>query len=165
MEAEITNGTIEIDTDEIRYEIEDDILSQVNDYVDTDNIRYEIEDDILSQVHDHLDTDTLFEYVDDHVDFYHNTHQLDFDEIRENIEGDMMCSIHDYLDYDMIIPKLNRRQIPELMVKIAGMENEINSLIFVLEQQQEMMKKVMSQIEELQMSVWSRIVRYVRSWF
>lgn len=46
---------LDIDYDDIRYNIEDDIFYQINDHIDTDTIRYEIEDDILSQVDEHID--------------------------------------------------------------------------------------------------------------
>ena len=51
-----------IDTCDIRYDIEDDILEQVNDHLDYDSIRYNIEDDITESVFSGFD-------ITDHLDW------------------------------------------------------------------------------------------------
>lgn len=171
MEIEIENGTIEIDEESLiegvlnSGRLNDEIDYVLNNRLDYDDIRQNIEYDILSNVHDHIDTETLFVNVSDHVDFYYNTGQLDFDEIREMIEDDILAGIEMYLDYDSILQEINRRQIPELMETIGVLNDEVRRLEIVQGEQHRMMLEVMSRIEELEMSVWSRIVRYVRSWF
>ena len=61
-----------IDCNDIRYEIEDDILEQVNDHLDYDTIKYNIEDYILDSVWSNFDIDGI----------------LDYDIIKEGLEYD-----------------------------------------------------------------------------
>ena len=69
-----------IDTDDIRCEIEDEILEQVNDHLDHDSIRYNIEDDILDSVWSNFD-------VDDHIDYDIIKEGLEYDELEERVEA------------------------------------------------------------------------------
>tara|TARA_R100000458_G_C8273439_1_gene248332 strand:+ start:508 stop:1050 length:543 start_codon:yes stop_codon:yes gene_type:complete len=87
-----------IDTCDIRYDIEDEILEQVNDHLDYDTIKYNIEDDITESVFsgfditDHLDWVEIKEYcgMDDlernTVDLEERIEALEasFDEVVEN---------------------------------------------------------------------------------
>ena len=69
-----------IDTDDIRYSIEDDILGQVNDHLDYDSIRYNIEDDITESVFSGFD-------IDDHIDYNIIKEGLEYDELEERVEA------------------------------------------------------------------------------
>jgi predicted transcriptional regulator len=165
MEVEITSGTVEIDTDEIRYAIEDDILSQVNDYVEMDDIRYAIEDDILNQVTDHIDYDE----VAANIDFFYRTHELDFDEIRENVEDDILSNVDEHLDYDEIMSRVNDEMFEENEARFSDLKGVISAYDIHIKEQHDLIMELMRELDllqmEVKMSVWSRIVRYVRSWF
>tara|TARA_R100001082_G_scaffold82236_1_gene49095 strand:+ start:16846 stop:17385 length:540 start_codon:yes stop_codon:yes gene_type:complete len=65
-----------IDTCDIRYEIEDDILEQVNDHLDYDSIRYNIEDDISESVFGCFD-------ITDHINWNDIKDGCEIDELED----------------------------------------------------------------------------------
>tara|TARA_R100001086_G_scaffold244624_1_gene174610 strand:+ start:762 stop:1274 length:513 start_codon:yes stop_codon:yes gene_type:complete len=69
-----------IDADDIRYNIEDDILEQVNDHLDYDTIRYNIEDDIADSCWSNFD-------IDDHIDYDIIKEGLEYDELEDRVES------------------------------------------------------------------------------
>ena len=69
-----------IDTCDIRYEIEDEILEQVNDHLDYDTIKYNIEDDITESVFSGFD-------IDDHIDYDTIKEGLEYDDLEERVES------------------------------------------------------------------------------
>ena len=71
---------LDIDTDDIRYEIEDDILYQVGDYLDYDDIRERIEDDII----DNMWSGFSFS---DHIDFNDIKNDCGVYELEESVEA------------------------------------------------------------------------------
>lgn len=158
MEIEITSGTVEIDTDEIRYLIEDDILAQVNDMVDYDDIRMAIEDEILAQVNDYVD-------FDGNIGLYNRTHELDFDEIRYNIEDEILSNVDEYIDYDEIMSRVNDEMFEINQDRMHNLEQSVAILRDDIKNHHVVIDDLFEQLREARMSVWSRIVRYVRSWF
>ena len=88
-----------IDTDDIRYEIEDDILEQVNDHLDYDTIKYNIEDDVVDSVWSNFD-------IDEH---------LDYDEIRSIMHESISEIISNY-------------EINELQDRVKSLENQLEEL-------------------------------------
>ena len=71
---------LDIDTDEIRYEIEDDILYQVGDYLDYDDIRERIEDDIIDNMWGGFS-------ITDHIDFNDIKNDCGVYELEESVEA------------------------------------------------------------------------------
>ena len=69
-----------IDADDIRYNIEDDILEQVNDHLDYDTIRYNIDDDIADSCWSNFD-------IDDHIDYDIIKEGLEYDELEDRVES------------------------------------------------------------------------------
>lgn len=69
-----------IDTDDIRYSIEDEILEQVNDHLDYDTIKYNIEDDIVDSCWSNFD-------IDDILDYDIIKESLEYDELQERVEA------------------------------------------------------------------------------
>ena len=73
-----------IDTDDIRYSIEDDILEQVNDHLDYDTIRYNIEDEIVDTCWSNFDIDNIFDLS---VSIYDTIKEgLEYDELEDRVE-------------------------------------------------------------------------------
>ena len=88
----MTEVTVEIDIDEAvetalgnidlsDYIDNDEILSQLDNYLDYDIIRYNIEDDILSQVNDYIDNDNIRWEMEAH--FADND---EFDALRDEVQ-------------------------------------------------------------------------------
>ena len=78
--------TIEIDIEDA---IEDAIGNlDMNDYIDNDDIRYAIEDDILSQVNDHIDEDNIQWFLEGHFadDDEFQSLSSDVQELQEQME-------------------------------------------------------------------------------
>ena len=71
---------LDIDTDDIRYEIEDDILYQVGDYLDYDDIRERIEDDIIDNMWSGFS-------ITDHIDFNDIKNDCGVYELEESVEA------------------------------------------------------------------------------
>ena len=71
---------LDIDTDEIRYEIEDDILYQVGDYLDYDDIRERIEDDIIDNMWSGFS-------ITDYIDFNDIKNDCGVYELEESVEA------------------------------------------------------------------------------
>ena len=69
-----------IDTCDIRYEIEDEILEQVNDHLDYDSIRYNIEDDIAESVFSGFD-------ITDHLDWNDIKSNCEIYELENRVES------------------------------------------------------------------------------
>tara|TARA_R100000908_G_scaffold64554_1_gene48908 strand:- start:180 stop:872 length:693 start_codon:yes stop_codon:yes gene_type:complete len=94
IEAEIESAVEEAmdnygpDYDEIRCQIEDDILGQVEDHLDYDNIRHQIEGDILDQ-------------VEDHIDWSNAEYNIDLDSIVES-----HCDNEGYISEDDLADKI-----------------------------------------------------------
>ena len=98
-----------IDTDDIRYEIEDDILEQVNDHLDYDTIKYNIEDDIAESLRDEFNSN--FD-IDEH---------LDYDEIRS-------------IMYESISEIISNYEVNELQDRVEALEETVAQLELVLSQ-------------------------------
>ena len=73
-----------IDTCDIRYDIEDDILEQVNDHLDYDSIKYNIEDDIIESVEESVRCN--FD-IDDHIDYDDIKSNCEIDELEDRVEA------------------------------------------------------------------------------
>ena len=71
---------LDIDTADIRYEIEDDILYQVGDYLDYDDIRERIEDDIIDNMWSGFS-------ITDHIDFNDIKNDCGVYELEESVEA------------------------------------------------------------------------------
>ena len=69
-----------IDCNDIRYEIEDDILEKVNDHLDYDTIKYNIEDDIVDSVWSNFD-------VDEHIDYDIIKEGLEYEDLEDRVEA------------------------------------------------------------------------------
>jgi len=69
-----------IDANDIRYNIEDDILEQVNDHLDYDTIRYNIEDCIIESAWNNFD-------IDDHIDYDIIKEGLEYDDLEDRVEA------------------------------------------------------------------------------
>ena len=138
-------------------EIEGDILYQVPDYVDYDNIKFHIEEEILSQVNDHVDFEG--------VDLYHRTDELDMDEIRWSIENDILSNVDEHIDYDEIMSRVNDEMFEENENRMNNIEESLELMRNSIKTHQAILENLYKELEEARMSVWSRIVRYVRGWF
>ena len=71
---------LDIDTDDIRYEIEDDILYQVGDYLDYDDIRERIEEDIIDNMWSSFS-------ITDYIDFNDIKNDCGVYELEESVEA------------------------------------------------------------------------------
>ena len=69
-----------IDTDEIRCDIEDEILEQVDDHRCYATIKYNIEDDIAESVFSGFD-------IDDYIDYDTIKEGLEYDELEDRVEA------------------------------------------------------------------------------
>ena len=126
--------------------------------VDYDDIRMAIEDDILNQVND-------FVNFDDAIDLYHRTDELDFDEIRYNIEDEILSQVDENIDYDEIMSRVNDEMFEENENRMNNLEQLVELMRNDIKIHHEVIDDLFEQLREARMSVWSRIVRYVKSWF
>lgn len=126
MEVEIIDGTVEIDIDAIVNEVinsgqlSHDVNDLVQDSIDFDEIRYNIEDDILSQVNDHveldlyyrtdeLDMDEIRNHIED--DILGNVPDwIDYDRISAQVQHDLFVETMSTIEsLSNMVDLLNRR--------------------------------------------------------